>query len=79
LLDLKDPTIVLARTTDPIFAPEEKYEKEGIMKNVVFPCGLTEQDGLLFMYYGGADTVVGVATIELQVVLKALTRPTFNL
>ena len=74
LLDLKDPAIVLARTTDPIFAPEEKYEKEGIVNNVVFPCGMAVQDGLLYIYYGGADTVVGVATIELDIILKALTR-----
>ena len=74
LLDLKDPAIVLARTTDPIFAPEEKYEKEGIVNNVVFPCGMAVQDKLLYIYYGGADTVVGVATIELDVILKVLTR-----
>jgi predicted GH43/DUF377 family glycosyl hydrolase len=74
LLDLKDPAIVLARTTDPIFEPEEMYEKVGIMNNVVFPCGMIEQDGLLYIYYGGADTVVGVATIELNILLKALTR-----
>ncbi len=74
LLDLKDPAIVLSRTTDPIFEPEEPYEKIGIVNNVVFPCGMTEQDGLLYIYYGGADTVVGVATIELDILLRALTR-----
>ena len=74
LLDLKDPTNVLARTSDPIFEPVEKYEKEGVVNNVVFPCGMVEKDGLLYIYYGGADTVVGVATIELSVMLKALTR-----
>ena len=74
LLDLKDPAIVLARTTDPIFEPKEAYEKVGVVNNVVFPCGMTLQDGLLYIYYGGADTVVGVATMELDVILKALTR-----
>ncbi|MCX6752397.1 MAG: hypothetical protein NTZ87_02760 [Candidatus Nomurabacteria bacterium] len=74
LLDLKDPAIVLARTADPIFEPEESYEKVGVVNNVVFPCGMTLKDGLLYIYYGGADTVVGVATIELEIVLKALTR-----
>jgi predicted GH43/DUF377 family glycosyl hydrolase len=74
LLDLKDPTNVLSRTSDPIFEPKEKYEKEGIVNNVVFPCGMVEKDGLLYIYYGGADTVVGVATIELKIILKALTR-----
>jgi len=74
LLDLDDPAIVLVRTTDPIFEPKESYEKVGVTNNVVFPCGMTLQDGLLYIYYGGADTVVGVATIELKTVLKALTR-----
>ncbi len=74
LLDLKDPAIVLAHCTDPIFEPEEPYEKIGLINNVVFPCGMVEKDGLLYIYYGGADSVVGVATIELAIVLKALTR-----
>ncbi len=74
LLDLKDPTTVISRTSDPIFEPEEKYEKEGIVNNVVFPCGMVEKSGLLYIYYGGADSVVGVATIELNILLKALTR-----
>ena len=78
LLDLNDPAIVLARTTDPIFEPEELYEKVGVVNNVVFPCGLALQDGLLYIYYGGADTVVGVATMELDIILKALTRDIHN-
>ena len=74
LLDFNDPAIVLAQTADPIFEPEETYEKIGIVNNVVFPCGMAEKDGLLYIYYGGADTVVGVATIKLDILLKALTR-----
>ncbi len=74
LLDLNDPAIVLSRTADPIFEPEESYEKVGAVNNVVFPCGMVEKDGLLYIYYGGADTVVGVATIELDIILRALTR-----
>ena len=72
LLDLKDPTIVLARSTDHIFEPVEQYEKEGIVPNVVFPCGLTVRDGLIYIYYGGADQVVGVATMKLDILLEAL-------
>ena len=72
LLDLKDPAIVLARSTDPIFEPVEPYEKFGIVNNVVFPCGMVVKDKLLYIYYGGADTVVGVATMELDIIVKAL-------
>ena len=74
LLDLKDPAIVLARTADPLFQPETHYEKVGIVNNVVFPCGITKNKGTLFIYYGGADTVTGVASMELDVLLKGLTR-----
>lgn len=74
LLDLEDPAIVLARSTDPIFEPEEIYEKTGIVNNVVFPCGAVLEGGMLYLYYGGADKVVGVATMELEVILRALTR-----
>ncbi|MFZ1019439.1 MAG: hypothetical protein WAN61_00400 [Minisyncoccia bacterium] len=78
LLDLKDPTTVISRTSDPIFEPQEIYEKVGIVNNVVFPCGMAENKGLLYIYYGGADTVVGVATIELKILLRALTRDIKN-
>lgn len=74
LLDPKDPTIVLSRSADPIFEPEELYEKEGIVRNVVFPCGMLVRDGLLYIYYGGADKVVGVATMELDIIVNALAR-----
>lgn len=72
LLSLKDPTIVLSRTTDPIFEPEMSYEKDGLVNNVVFPCGMVVCKGTLFIYYGGADKVVGVATIGLDIILKVL-------
>ncbi|MDQ3244936.1 MAG: hypothetical protein M3P22_01125 [bacterium] len=72
LLDLKDPAIVLARTTEPIFEPEMGYEKNGIVNNVVFPCGIIERKGLVYIYYGGGDKVVGVATMKLKVILDTL-------
>ncbi len=78
LLDLKDPAIVLSRTTDPIFEPEELYEKKGIVNNVVFPCGMALKEGTLFIYYGGADTVTGVASMKLKIIIDALTRDIRN-
>jgi len=66
LLDLKDPTIILARTTAPILEPVCDYELNGQVKNVIFPCGQIERDGVLFIYYGGADSVVGVATVAMD-------------
>lgn len=72
LLDLKDPTVVLSRSADPILEPEQPYEKEGIVPNVVFPCGMIVRDGLVYIYYGGADKVVGVATMELDILMLGL-------
>ena len=72
LLDLKDPTIIRARSTDPVFEPQEIYEKQGIVNNVVFPCGIILNKGTLFMYYGGGDRVIGVSTMKLKVLLDAL-------
>ena len=48
--------------------------KVGLVNNVVFPCGMIKRGKLLYIYYGGGDTVVGVATMEIDIILKALTR-----
>ncbi|MBT9169316.1 MAG: 1,4-beta-mannosyl-N-acetylglucosamine phosphorylase [Syntrophomonadaceae bacterium] len=72
LLDLKNPTKIIARTDKPIFEPEATYEKEGLTPNVVFPCGAVIIGKKLFVYYGGADKVVGVASIEVSKLLAVL-------
>ncbi|OGG62279.1 hypothetical protein A3C19_03580 [Candidatus Kaiserbacteria bacterium RIFCSPHIGHO2_02_FULL_54_22] len=68
-----DGTTLLARTADPIFEPLEKYEKEGEVANVVFSCGAVVRDDKLFLYYGAADKVIGVAIASLKHVVDALT------
>ncbi len=72
LLDLKDPTIVKARTAIPLFEPETEYERKGAMPNVVFPCGMVVRGGTAFIYYGAADSVVGVATVKMSALLKMM-------
>ncbi len=72
LLDLQDPSQVIARTDYPIFEPEMVYEKEGLIPNVVFSCGVVTIKNKIFVYYGGADKVIGVATINLNKLLKSL-------
>ncbi|MHB1190962.1 MAG: glycoside hydrolase family 130 protein, partial [Armatimonadota bacterium] len=64
LLDLNDPSKVIGKSAEPIFSPAEDYEKVGLVPNVVFTCGVVEKDGTYFVYYGGADKVIGVATIS---------------
>jgi predicted GH43/DUF377 family glycosyl hydrolase len=74
LLDLKDPTIVISRSTDPIFEPTEFYEKVGIVNNVVFPCGLVVEKGMVYIYYGAGDKVIGLAKCPLFDILDPLIR-----
>ena len=72
LLDLDDPSKVLARTSEPILAPKMEFEKRGIVPNVVFPDGAVVRDGKLVIYYGGADKVCCVASAPLDEVLDEL-------
>ncbi|MHB8860526.1 MAG: glycoside hydrolase family 130 protein [Minisyncoccota bacterium] len=65
-------TTVLARTADPIFEPLESYEKSGETTNVVFSCGTVVRGDTVFLYYGAADKVVGVATASLAHMVEAL-------
>ncbi len=73
LLALNDPGRVLARTKFPILEPEMLYEKVGVVPNVVFPCGMVAINSKVYVYYGGADKVVGVAMVNLSKLLKSLT------
>ncbi len=72
LLDFDKPEKVLARTDDSIFDPVMPYELEGQIPNVVFPCGQVVINGLLYVYYGGADKFVGVAAMPVNDLLKNL-------
>ncbi len=72
LLDLKDPTKVLARTATPLFEPKESYELEGAMSGVVFPCGVVARGKTMFIYYGAADLVTGAATADIKTILDTL-------
>jgi beta-1,2-mannosidase len=62
LFDKNDPTKVLARSDEPIFAPEKEWEKVGQVPNVVFVEGMVRDGNRWLFYYGGADKNVGVAT-----------------
>ena len=72
LLDIDKPSVIKALLPYPVLEPERSYETQGIVNNVVFPCGAVVKDNQLFVYYGGADLVVGVATIAMEEILNAL-------
>lgn len=74
LLDLNDPTRVLARYPYPILEPETPWERLGLVPNVVFSCGSVELDGAFYVYYGGGDSALGVAAVDRTLLLQHLTR-----
>jgi len=81
LLDLADPSRVLGRTRDNLLEPREMYELVGQVPNVVFPTGAvtipTDDNGFvplaseLHLYYGAADTCVGMAKARIEDVVGA--------
>lgn len=73
LMDLKDPRKVLARSREPILAPETAYEKEGFFANVVFANGqILRPGGTLWIYYGGADACTAGGEITVGELLGSL-------
>jgi predicted GH43/DUF377 family glycosyl hydrolase len=74
LFDLEDPSVVLHRTDEWVFGPEMPYEITGDVGRVVFPCGWVHDPvtDRLSMFYGGADTVIGLATASLRDVLDCV-------
>jgi predicted GH43/DUF377 family glycosyl hydrolase len=74
LLDLEEPTKVLRRSEEWVLGPGADYEVSGDVPNVVFPCGLVHhaETDKLFLYYGAADTRIGLATANRADVLDYL-------
>jgi predicted GH43/DUF377 family glycosyl hydrolase len=69
LLDKINPETVLYRPEIPILVPAKDYERMGKVPNVVFSCGNVLIDDEVLVYYGGADSVLCVATYELSELL----------
>ncbi len=85
LLDLADPSKLLGRSRGNILEPRESYELAGQVPNVVFPSGMIveEVDSQGFalpaspvrIYYGAADTAVGLAMTTVGELLEAVSEP----
>jgi predicted GH43/DUF377 family glycosyl hydrolase len=69
LLDRDNPETILYRSETPILTPVTDYELFGKVPNVVFSCGNVLINDEVLVYYGGADSVVCVATYELNELL----------
>ncbi len=72
LLDLEDPSKVIAKAPSWVFGPKESYELRGEKPGIIFPTGAIVQDGTLRLYYGAADTSVCMATARLDDLMQAL-------
>jgi beta-1,2-mannobiose phosphorylase / 1,2-beta-oligomannan phosphorylase len=72
LLDINNPTKVIARLLNPLFIPEFEYELNGVVNNVVFPTGTALFDDTLYIYYGAADKCIACASVSLKELLKEL-------
>jgi predicted GH43/DUF377 family glycosyl hydrolase len=72
LLDADDPATVRAHTPEPIMAAQEPWEREGFVPDVVFPTGVVEDGDDWLVYYGAADTHVGVTAFSRSDLIGAL-------
>ena len=61
-LDLNDPRKIVARTKNFLIEPDCDFELQGLYEGCVFPTGAVVKDGTLYVYYGCADTYIGLAT-----------------
>jgi predicted GH43/DUF377 family glycosyl hydrolase len=74
LFDLESPEICLKRGDSWMFGPEAEYERNGDVKDVVFPCGQTigEDGDTVYLYYGAADSSMALATGSIRGLLSWL-------
>ena len=76
ILDYREPWKEIARCKYPILFPETDYEQRGRVRNVVFTCNaLLDDDNTVRVYYGAADSCIGVAEAPLEDIVKACYEP----
>jgi len=79
ILSKEHPRTILYRSTDPILIPSFPGERDGVVDNVVFPTGIDcrsdiGQPDRFDIYYGMADSRIGVASLKIPEFLFA-TKP----
>ncbi len=72
LLDLNDPSKVIARSEQPIMESLANYEESGFFGNVVFTNGHIVEGDTIHMYYGASDEVICGADFSIQEILNSL-------
>jgi len=74
LLDLDDPSVVLARSAEPIMEPLADYEQNGFFGQVVFTNGHVVDGDSLTVYYGASDSVICGARFPIWRILDTIKR-----
>jgi len=72
LLDINDPSIIIARSKKPIMEPTADYEKTGFFGNVIFTNGHHLSGDKLTIYYGASDEVICMAEFSVSEILSSL-------
>jgi predicted GH43/DUF377 family glycosyl hydrolase len=71
LLDKRDPSKVLARSSEPLLRPEPS-EREGYVPNVVYTCGAMAHNDQIILPYAVSDTFSNFATIKISALMQAM-------
>lgn len=72
LLDLDDPSRVIARSAEPLMEPLTGYERDGFFGEVVFTNGHVVHGDEITLYYGAADSVICGARHSIRTILASL-------
>jgi len=72
LMDLEDPTVIIARSIEPIMVPTENYELSGFFGFVVFTNGHVVNGDELTIYYGAADEFACGAKFSIREILQSM-------
>ena len=72
LLDLHDPSQVIARSEQPIMEPTAAYELNGFFGNVIFTNGHLTEGDTIYMYYGASDEVICGAELSIKEIIDSL-------
>jgi predicted GH43/DUF377 family glycosyl hydrolase len=73
LLDKRDPSRVLARSSEPLLRPEPS-EREGYVPNVVYTCGAMRHNNQIILPYAISDTFSSFATMRISALMEAIKR-----